>query len=239
MAELSVCEHQRKKELGYVIEQIYIVTVCLLLAGCSAIQEIEEKKDPTLPPVETTESGSEIPLATEKELPIDDVLESFSEEELSSPSSYVELGEEIEDGIYSFQSDGQMISKEQAVDLVMQIILREYPEFKPVLMTEDPYFGSDYYGYMYNVSWAGEQRIEHKLADTFPEEPSGGYYTVRNYEDFGDRQTSVEEFAVVVRQKIIVCNYWMRQDDWFRIQEKRWIEEQKALGLLQPEQVEE
>jgi hypothetical protein len=132
-------------------------------------------------------------------------------------STYAQLGERLSPHTFSYISDGDTISKEQATDLVVDMLLSEIPTLEKTPVTHDDYFGDDYYGYKVN-SWylsggahSDDTYIEERVACIRPkgDEPIDGlYYNVEYYEyindEFGTRMPIILSFSVLVKEKVII-----------------------------------
>jgi hypothetical protein len=135
-------------------------------------------------------------------------------------STYARLGERLSPHTFSYTSDGDVISKEQATDLAVDMLISEIPTLEKILLTHDDYFGDDYYGYkvnswyMSNGDYGPDTYIEERVACIRPrgdELIDGIFYNVEYYEyiddESGTRMPIILSFAVLVNKKVIIEDY--------------------------------
>jgi hypothetical protein len=140
-------------------------------------------------------------------------------------STYVRLGERLSEYAYSYESDGETISAEQATDLAMFMILSESPDVKErTLLIYDDFYGDGYYGYQLNEwieTMGGSGMEENTMYDSIRlscARPGGNdlmdgkYYEAVLYEyindDFGVRMPVSMSIAVLAREKVLVKDVW-------------------------------
>jgi internalin A len=140
-------------------------------------------------------------------------------------STYARLGERLSPHTFSYTSDGDVISKEQATDLAADMLISEIPTLEKILLMHDDYFGDDYYGYKVN-SWymsggdyGPDTYIEERVACIRPrgDEPIDGmFYNVEYYEyiddESGTRMPIILSFAVLINKKVIIEDYVLNDE---------------------------
>ncbi len=116
----------------------------------------------------------------------------------------------IKDDLYEYAC-GTVASKEDATDLILQLLLAEEPSLRSIFMYYDEFYTDYYYGYIINQTWRGTQLSTRKV--TCVEEDSECYF-VRLYADYVDdfktmdgHQTDSVLYAVGKNKHIIVAGY--------------------------------
>jgi hypothetical protein len=131
-------------------------------------------------------------------------------------STCVQLGERLSPYTFSYTSDGDIISKEQATDLAVDMLISEIPTLGKTLLSYDDYFGEDYYGYRVNSWYMNDSGayIEERVACIRPDGGGlidGMFYNVEYYEyindEFGIRMPVKLAVAVFVSKKVIIKDY--------------------------------
>ncbi len=123
----------------------------------------------------------------------------------------VELKEDPKDGVYSYTSNVEMISPEQAVDLVASIIMGESDSYLELVQEDDKYY------YQMNPRKLGDQLIINKLEcrDSEQEAIEHGYYEVTMYEDIiDDIETGEGHQAITANYSVDLIEHVIVKEDY-------------------------